>query len=318
MIIKNSNLRRNIVNNRYKILGVIIGVILIFIIVQILNQIAKNSNSSPTNIIINQNMYQPSDTVIYGGNISEKKQETNNSVIDTFIKYCNNKQIQEAYNLLTDECKNLLYPKIEYFENNFVNKTFNTKKIYSIQSWITNRGLDTYKVRILEDMLSTGKIANEQAIEDYYTIVNKDGEYKLNINSYIGRNYINKESETDNLKISVISKDIYTNYEIYNIQVQNKTNNAIFLDSKQDTKSVYLSGNKNSTYRALIYELGDATLTINARQSKYISIKFNKVYNPNMSVNKMVFSSIINNYDEYKQTINKKEYANIIKIEIAL
>lgn len=318
MIIKNSNLRRSMVDNRYKILVIIIGAILIFAVIQLFNNMAKNSSTNSTNVTINKNTYQPTDTVIYGGDIPEKEQEINNNVIDTFIGYCNNKEIEKAYNLLTVECKSLVYPKIEYFENNFINKIFNTKKIYNLQSWITYRGSDTYKVKILEDILSTGKLIEEETIEDYYTIVNQNGEYKLNINSYIGRKNINKEQETDSLKISVISKDVYMNYEIYNIQVQNKTNNTIFLDSKQDTKSVYLTGSGTNTFRAFIYELGDATLTLNARQTKYISIKFNKVYNPNVEVGKMVFSNIINNYDEYKQTTNKQEYKNITKMEIEL
>lgn len=318
MIIKNSNLRRSMVDNRYKILGIIIGAILIFAVIQLFNNMAKNSSTNSTSITVNQNTYQPSDTMIYGGDISAKEQEINNNVIDTFIGYCNNKETQKAYNLLTDECKNLIYPQIEYFEQNFINKIFDTKKTYSMQSWITNKGLDTYKVRIIEDILSTGKLVEEETSEDYYTIVNQNGEYKLNINSYIGRKNVNKEQETDNLKISVISKDVYMNYEIYNIQVQNKTNNTIFLDSKQDTKSVYLTGSGTNTFRAFIYELGDATLTLKARQTKYISIKFNKVYNPNVEVGKMVFSNIINNYDDYKQTTNKQDYKNITKMEIEL
>lgn len=318
MIIKNSNLRRSMVDNRYKILGIIIGAILIFAVIQLFNNIAKNSRTNSTNITVNQNTYQPADTMIYGGDISEKQQETNSNVIDTFIGYCNNKETQKAYNLLTDECKSLVYPQIEHFQNNFINKIFDTKKTYSMQSWMTNRGLNTYKVKIIEDILSTGKFVEEETSEDYYTIVNQNGEYKLNINSYIGRENINKEKETDNLKILVISKDVYMNYEIYNIQVQNKTNDTIFLDSKQDTKSVYLTGSGTNTFRAFIYELGDATLTLKARQTKYISIKFNKVYNPNVKVGKMVFSNIINNYDDYKQTTEKKEYKNITKMEIEL
>lgn len=41
MIIKNSNLRRQIFSNRYKILGIIVAIILIFALIQLLNQTAQ-------------------------------------------------------------------------------------------------------------------------------------------------------------------------------------------------------------------------------------------------------------------------------------
>lgn len=317
MIIKNSNLRRSIVSNRYKILGIIIGAILIFAVIQVLNAIAENSNKNSVDTHINQNIYNPSDTIIYGSDVPEKEQEINNNIIDTFMEYCNNKEIEKAYNLLTDECKEVMYPKIEYFKNNYINKLFSTKKIYNIQSWITDVG-NTYKVRILEDMLSTGKVSEENTKEDYYTVVKKDNEYKLNINSYVGRNNIHKSKKVEDVEISIINKDIYMNYEIYNIEIKNNTDNTICLDTKQDTKSVYLSGNNNNTYRAFMYELSDYALLLSSHQNKNISIKFNKMHNPNVQVNKMIFTDIIKNYDEYKKLTNKKEYTNKIKMEIDL
>lgn len=317
MIIKNSNLRRNIVSNRYKILGIIIGAILIFAIIQVLNAIAENSNKNSVDTQINQNVYNPSDTIIYGSDVPEKEQEINNNIIDTFMEYCNNKEIEKAYNLLTDECKEVMYPKIEYFKNNYINKLFSTKKIYNIQSWITDVG-NTYKVRILEDMLSTGKVSEENTKEDYYTVVKKDDGYKLNINSYVGRNNIHKSKEVENIEISILNKDIYMNYEIYNIEIKNNTDNTICLDTKQDTKSVYVSGNNNNTYRAFMYELSDYALLLSSHQNKNMSIKFNKMHNPNVQISKMIFTDIIKNYDEYKQLTNKKEYTNKIKMEIDL
>ena len=65
---------------------------------------------------------------------------------------------------------------------------------------------------------------------DYITIVNKDGNKKLNINRYIGRKILNKSKDSDNIKTEVLYSDRYMDYEIYKIKITNNTDNTILLD----------------------------------------------------------------------------------------
>ena len=191
MIIKNSNLRRILFENRYQILIVIIAIILILCLIQVLNNIVKQNNQQTKTNSIQSSSYEPQETVILGEDITEEQQENNTQIMDKFIQFCNAKDIENAYNLLTDECKEVLFQSnIENFNKNYIEKIFTTPKIYNMQSWI-NGYSDTYKVRILDDILSTGNTGN--VVEEYYTIVKQNGEYKLNLNSYIGRENIGKE-----------------------------------------------------------------------------------------------------------------------------
>ena len=178
MIIRNSNIRRSLTENRYKILVCIIAIILILLLIQVLDKMAEEKNKAIQNEESkNQgSIYTPQETVISGDNISEERQESNSELLNIFISYCNKKDIESAYNLLSSNCKEkLFYSNIQNFKNNYIDKIFTNEKICSMQSWIRGMG-DTYKVKITDDMLKTGKAG--QTIEDYYTIVKENDTYK--------------------------------------------------------------------------------------------------------------------------------------------
>ena len=81
----------------------------------------------------------------------EKKEEE--EYISEFINYCNAKKIQEAYNMLTDECRNERYNTIEKFKSQYINNLFNIE----ICEFKIEKQNDIYNVYLTEDMLITGK-----------------------------------------------------------------------------------------------------------------------------------------------------------------
>lgn len=328
MIIKNSNLRRNLFSNRYLILAIMAAIIFLLLLINTLNNISKENNNKKAeeqnkiqqNTIKQQEIYTPEKTTISGTNVRQQEQENNKTLIENFINYCNQKQIEQAYNLLTDECKKeVFFSNIANFSNNYVNKIFNSKKTYSMQSWINRDTYTTYKIKIVDDMISTGKITSTQnEIEDYYTVVKEEGEYKLNINSYIVKKHINKEKEFKGVKITVINKDTYRDYEIYEIKIENLNENTILLDSQERTDSMYVFASNESKYSAYSYEIDRSRLIIEPGRYKTIKIKFNKRYSNESITKAIVFGDIIKNYDEYKNMQNKKEYKDrwTISIEV--
>lgn len=330
MIIKNSNLRRELFSNRYLILAIMAAIIFLFLLINTLNNMTKQKDNNlitpeqsitgQSNTTPKQEIYTPEKTAISGSNVNEKKQEENKTVISNFINYCNQKQIEQAYNLLTDACKEeVFFSNIENFNNNYVNKVFNSKKTYSMQSWVNRDTYTTYKVKIVDDMISTGKITSKNnEIEDYYTIVQDGGNYKLNINNYIAKKEINKEKEFQGIKITVISRDTYKDYETYDVKVENSNESSILLDSQESTDSMYIMASNDSKYRAYSYEIDKSRLIIEPGRSRTITIKFNKRYSNEAITRRIVFSDIIKNYDEYKALSDKKEYSNrwAISIEI--
>ncbi|MBQ9659454.1 MAG: hypothetical protein IJV31_11975 [Clostridia bacterium] len=313
------NLLRLYNQNRKTIWKIIIIIISIIVLIRVLNYIAginnkkriSNSQNSNTSEKIssntNNNNRNNSNTIIStnkslveGREISSESLNTAKDTIDKFINYCNNGETQNAYDILTDECKELMYPTLNVFYNNYCKNLFEEKKQCAISNWTGN----VYKVIIAPDALASGVINTQKETTDYITIVNKNGEYKLNINSYIGRTQINKTDENQNLEINVISKDSYMEYEIYNIQVKNNTGNTIVLDDLTKSKTIYLQDGNGAQYSAANYELSQNNMIVRDGFATNLKIQFSNAYNISRTYTSIVFTSVNFNYGEQN---NKKE-----------
>lgn len=158
-----------------KLLLQIIGSIaLVILIIQGANQ-----------YVIMQNKQKEKETLSHKEEREQEKikENTNNQYkeyISTFLDYCNNEKIEEAYKMLSENCIKEKYQTIDIFKKNYINKIFNYKKEYQIT--LQN---DIYKITFLEDILQAGTVENRKQLEDYYS-VNEDvlGEKSININIY--------------------------------------------------------------------------------------------------------------------------------------
>lgn len=303
-------------NKNRKIFWLTIVVAIIVISVpRALNEYAKDKKNVSSSIINTTTYSNNNYSIISGETVKEEINTENTSIINSFIEYCNDGKTKEAYGILSDECKNILYPTQEDFEEKYYYNIFQNKKSCDIQAWFSATGYYTYKINLKEDILSTGNV-DSPSIEDYYTIVYEDNNYKLNINSYIGNVEINKSNEVDEVKISVLSKDIFMDYEIYNIKLENKTGKSVLLDSLENTNNMYLEDSGDLRYDAYSHELVIEELRV--RAVKDISIKFNKKYTTEREIERIVFSDIILDYDTYTTYNNKSDYKGRIELEIEL
>lgn len=293
-------------------LSIAITVIVIWL-PRALNEYAKDKKSIGSSINNTTTYNNNSYSVITGEKVKEETNTENANIINTFIEYCNNQNKEEAYELLSDECKQILYPTLDDFTNKYYNKIFENKKSYNIQAWISDGNFYTYKINLKDDMLSTGN-ADSSSIEDYYTIVKENSEYKLNINSYIGNVEINKFNETDELKVLVLNKDVFMEYEIYNLSVESKIGKSILLDSLEKVNGMYLEDDNGLHYNSYSHEIVIETLRV--RAIKNIGIKFNKKYSNQNEIEKIVFSDILLDYDEYYKYSNKLDYTDRISLAI--
>lgn len=210
--------------------------------------------------------------------------------------------------MLSDNCKQVEYPSINDFIDGYYNKNFSEKKSYNYQVWIGN----IYKIEIRPDILSTGIYDESAYLQDYYTVERN----KLNINGYITRKKVNKELEKENIKIKIDSMDFFRDYTICNIQIFNKTDNEILLDTRDNEDTVYLIDKKDVKYNSYISELNEEELRVLSGENKDMKIKFNCIYRENLSIKKLVFNNVIYNYNSYIS--NNVEDKDIKKIEIAI
>ena len=98
--------------NRHIVWIIILSIIAFIAIIQILDNFAYEKNNSNENINNSNNS-----SINYNYSVITEKEVSSNvsEIIDEFIEYCNNGQVEDAYEMLSDECKIILYPTLEDF-----------------------------------------------------------------------------------------------------------------------------------------------------------------------------------------------------------
>lgn len=307
------SLKRYYNQNRKKIWGFVIIIASVLMLIQIANGIARSNSERQIAQAEKQmqnnssNINNQSQTSTSGKNTQNSQNTQTNSKVSTinkFIDYCNKKDLESAYNMLTDDCKNKMFGNIETFEEIYYNNTFENKsKEAEIEKWSNN----TYIVTYTENALATGKIATtkEEQKVDYITVAkDEDENYKLNINSYIGYKEINANKETDGIKIEVLNKNTYMNYETYTINVTNNSGEDIELDSLYDAETIYLEDINSVKYPAYSGELSGGILKISSGHKRQLKIKFFSSYVSTKQVKQLVFSDIWKNRRRLEMAID--------------
>lgn len=130
-------------NQNRKTIWKVIGIIaIIIIVIQLINHYYKvrneeelNNNNqtqnattnSSTNSNYNSVRVDDNNSVLSGDEMSSS-QEEQIQIIDTFVDYCNKGDVESAYQLLTDECKQEMYPQLDNFINSYYNETLQIQK----------------------------------------------------------------------------------------------------------------------------------------------------------------------------------------------
>lgn len=304
-----SKLRKYYYDNKNHIWKIILIVAFFYIVIQILNyNIRKgnigNNKISNNTVIENTNnntakentIFTNNQSLVSGNYVEENIIEKEVQIIKQFFNYCNDNQSEKAYDLISDDCKKEFYKTLAEFEEKYLKNNFpkTVKKTTQIENWANN----IYKISISDDIMSTGNLSGK-SIQDYVTIVAQDGENKINLNSFIRKEEINKSIEQEEVKITVLNKKIYMEYEEYEIKVENNCENTILLDTMESTKSIYLLDNNNMKYYAQTHEILDKLLKVDSQLSTQMQIKFSKSYSTTRKIKSIVFSDIILNYNEY-------------------
>ena len=307
----------------WKIIGVVVVAIIGLQLIQYIWQQRNKQNTyiTDTNEVdvigsrLNTITMRESKSVVTGETITQG-QASALTTLDTFVKYCNENKINEAYNLLSDECKNEMYPKVENFKQSYYNAIFaGGKKSISAENWLGN----IYKVQFVNDALSTGVYDKQSTIQDYITLVgDEQGNIKLNINNYIGRHEINKEIERYNIKTKVIEKNMYMDYETYTFEITNNSGAVVLLNDNKMTDTMYLEDKNNLKYTAYTQEIPQVNLQIGLNETKRVTIKYYNKYSSNRSIQKIVFGQVVLDYNAYKNYLNPGYYKNYGIIEIDL
>lgn len=147
--------------------SIIIGVILI---TQFLNKLAieKKENEVNSNSVNGNTVTQ---TYIYSK--EDKK------LIQKFIDHCKENKTVEAYELLSNNCKNELYQTYEIFISEYYNKLFTENVMSEIRYDEENQ---IFKITFYSNIIETGGFTNN--IVNYYKIEQNVPENKIYVNYY--------------------------------------------------------------------------------------------------------------------------------------
>lgn len=314
-------IQRILNQNRISVIVSILIAVFIVVVIQIVNAMyankekqekeAKAANTTNTTTTQDIPYKNESETVISDTKVAKDSGIVYGNIIEGFLNYCVNGKVEEAYNLLSQDCKDMYYKTLKDFKDTYYKDKFSEKRSYKFQSWIS--GPKTiYQIQLYEDMLSTGK-ATSKYILDYYTIVVEDNQFKLNINNFIDKEEINTTYKYEDVTITINNVEINKENSIYNLTVKNDSENTIKLDGRESTKTVYITDKNGTKFKSMLYELLDEDLIIKPGEEKNIKIKFNIVYRDDLELKNIIFNDVIMDYDEY--TKNKE---NVKKHKIVL
>lgn len=284
-------------------------IFIIWLIVIIINYILKNM---PEKIEPPSISYTPHVTVLTEEEVPEKYQEPIENLVDTYFNYCNNKEYENAYNLITDECKKNVYPTLEQFIG-YIDHVFEGKnKIYNIQSYSITDNKYVYNLRILDDILANGTTDGYYYYEEKIILIEENGEMKLSIGEFIEQVEPNITVEDDYLEIKIVNKVVDYETETYTVEFRNKTDKYIVIaDNSQNNEVVLNLGGETRKPQNLNY----GNVIIFPNSSKTATFIFNEYYDNGKTAESLMFGAIrvLNEYDALEGT-TQENLDNAVKL----
>lgn len=238
--------------------------------------------------------YEPHKPIISGSEVkSSNIKEKIETSIDEYMKYCNEKKYEEAYNFLTEDCKEFVFEgNIDNFKK-YIDYIFDGNKIYSIQDYSNKDNSYIYQVSILEDIMATGK-NTEQSDEIYQEkiVITKDGgNYNFSINGFIKKEDLENVSEDDNMKIYLTQKVTYYDKIIYTINIKNKTDGTILLerDHEENCIGISLEGDNRNQ---ITDDYSNSEKFIYAGKTKTFELTFPKYFDESKNPTSIILNKV--------------------------
>ena len=220
--------------------------------------------------------------------VPDEYKEPINNLIDNYVNYCNNKEYENAYNLLSNEFKSKYCNTLDGFKS-YVDELFDEKKIYNIQNYSNVDNVYVYRIRLLEDILATGTTDGYEYKEEKIAIEKENGVLKLSLNGYIGEKQLGIIAEDEYMRINIVKKDVTYEAENYTVEITNKTGNYINLLDNTESDEVVMKVNGDTR---TVKGLENGNLVVLPNSKKTIQLPFDKYFDDGANADSLVFNAI--------------------------
>lgn len=243
----------------------------------------KNVNITPkTTLAIHEPIMNEGDKV------PERYKDAITNLIDNFIEYCNNKDYDKAYDLLSTEFRNKFLSNKDDFID-YVDKKFKIKKIYNIQNYSNIDNAYVYRIRLMEDILESGTSNGYQYLEEKYVVKKEGSTLKLALDGYVKEENLDLQFEDENMKMSVTKKDVFYDRVYYYVEITNKTDNYILLANQLEYSEILLDVNNEK--RDYISNLGSNVVILKHQTTEKI-FEFEKYVDELNKENRLIFDAV--------------------------
>ena len=256
--------------------------------------------------------FEPAVSIVDSKTVPEKDHSLITDVVDKYMNYCNNGEYENAYNMLSENCKNKAFKgDIKKFEE-YIKSIFTQKKRYSLQSYSNYDDKHIYLLKIFNDYLATGLTGEEFATFDEKLLMVKEGdEYKLNIGDFIDVVDLKRVVEDDYSKIRILSKAVFCDHAEYLVKITNKTDYTMVISSVYEGNEVILDvGNDKRPMTNLSTEI-----VLAPGETQEYTLNFDKYIESKQEAQALIFNKIriLQSYTGNEEDA-EKEKENAIKL----
>lgn len=226
------------------------------------------------------------------------------SKVEEFIKFCNTKEYENAFNMLTTGCKEVIFKNnIDEFKS-YIDELFDTYKIYDIQNLSNGKNVYIYRLRLFEDFYSKGITSLDEISyrEQQIVLTESNGELKISIANFIDKKDINKSFSDDNIYINVQNVETYYDSEVYTVQISNPTGSTLVLCDNMESQEILLdiTSEKRDIYNQdIIPSDTNIKVVLKPYETKTYRMKFLKFFDEYVDSKSIIFNKI-RVYGNYK------------------
>lgn len=283
-----TDLRLKILHFVKKNKKVVFIVICVWMIVFFINMFLKSYHPKPEL----QTTYTPHQSVM--DTKSKVSKRTSNEIedkIDEYMGYCNDANWAEAYNMLSDTCKETVF---DNSLDNFMDYAYQkmpTEKKYAIQDFSNDGNTYIYQIKYADDMLATGltNTTYQYTEEKIVFKKKKNGKLEMAVGNFVDYGEIKNIFENEYLKVDVKSVVKYYSMEEYVVKFTNRTDDTIVIADGAEGNEVLLNLASSDTRERMNI---DSDIVLAPKKSTTVKFKFEKFYDNDDDAKNIVFNSV--------------------------